>query len=92
MHTLVTLIELAFSVYVAIILIQVALTWLIAFEVVNATNPQAQNLMRLLERATDPLYKPLRKYIPPIGGIDITPIVVLIILAVLKNILVDLLI
>ena len=34
--------------------------------------------MQLLKKLTDPVYKPLRKYIPPIGGIDITPLIVII--------------
>ena len=65
------------TVYSWIIVINVLISWLIAFEVINVRNPQAQNLVALLEKATEPVYRPLRKYIPPIGGIDITPIVVL---------------
>lgn len=67
----------AIDIYIGIIIIQVAVSWLINFEVINAGNAQAQNLVRLLQRATDPVYKPLRKYVPPIGGIDITPIIVI---------------
>ena len=67
----------AIDIYIGIIIVQVAVSWLINFEVINAGSPQAKNLIRLLQKATDPVYKPLRKYIPPIGGIDITPIIVI---------------
>jgi YggT family protein len=64
------------NVYFYIIIASVIISWLIAFEVLNTSNPQAQNLVRLLNKATEPVYKPLRKYIPAIAGIDITPIIV----------------
>ena len=59
-----------------LIIAQVVVSWLIVFEVINIRNPQAANLVRLLERATAPVYRPLRRVIPPIGGIDLTPIIV----------------
>jgi YggT family protein len=85
---LVYLINLAIDIYIAIIVVQVAVTWLIAFDVINAANEQAQNLINLLKKMTDPVYKPLQKYIPPIGGIDITPLVVIILLCIIRSILI----
>lgn len=64
--------------YIFIIIIDVAVTWLIAFKVLDTNNEQARNLVALLKKLTDPVMKPVQKYIPPIGGIDITPIVVII--------------
>lgn len=65
------------EIYFYIIIAGVIISWLIAFEVLNARSPQAQNLIKLLNKLTEPVYKPLRKYIPPIAGIDITPIIVI---------------
>ena len=70
------------------LLIVIAVSWLIAFDVINARNPQADKLLRLLDRATEPVYKPLRKFIPPIGGIDITPIIVIFGIVLLENLIV----
>ncbi|MBL4804532.1 MAG: YggT family protein [Alphaproteobacteria bacterium] len=84
MGALIFLINLAFDIYMIIIILQVAISWLIVFDVINTNNEQAQNLIKLLKKATDPVYKPLRKYIPPIGGIDITPIIVLLGLSVVR--------
>lgn len=89
--TLIYLIDVLFKIYVFIIIAQVAVSWLIAFEVINTNNQQARNLVELLNKATEPVYKPIRKYIPPIGGIDITPIIVLIGLQILKHIIIGLL-
>ncbi len=88
MGMLVYLINLAIDIYIAIIVVQVIVTWLIAFDVINATNEQAQNLVALLKKLTDPVYKPLQKYIPPIGGIDITPLVVIILLCIIRSIVI----
>lgn len=88
MYTLVHLLNLAIDVYILIIILQVAVSWLIIFEVINAAHPQAQNLLEVLRRATDPVYKPLQKYVPPIGGIDITPLVVILGLSLVQRILI----
>ena len=84
-------ISLAFDIYIGIIIVQVAVSWLIIFDVINSKNEQAQNLIGLLQKATDPVYKPLRKYIPPIGGIDITPIIVILGLSLIRSMILGLL-
>ena len=73
------------DIYFWIIIISVVISWLIAFDVVNARSEQAQNLIRLLNKATDPVYRRLRKFIPDIGGIDITPMIVIFALVLLQN-------
>ena len=72
-----------------IIIIQVVLSWLITFEVINIRNPQAANFVRLIDRITAPVYKPLRKLIPPIAGIDITPIIIIFAIYLLKSLVVS---
>lgn len=68
-----------------IIIIQVVLSWLIMFEVINIRNPQAANFVRLIDRITAPVFAPLRKVVPPIAGIDITPIIVIFAIYLLKS-------
>ena len=92
MGLIVYLISLAVDIYVGIIIIQVVVHWLIAFDVLKTNSPQARNLLDLMKRLTDPIYRLLQKYIPPIGGIDLTPIVAIIGLNLLKNILIGVLI
>lgn len=73
------------DVFFWIIIAQVVLSWLLAFDVVNIKNTQARNLIMLIGRVTDPVYKPLRKFIPPIAGIDLTPIIVIFAISLLKQ-------
>ncbi|MCB9982421.1 MAG: YggT family protein [Rhodospirillales bacterium] len=92
MNMLIQLISLAFDVYVLIIVLQVVVSWLIVFDVINTNNEKAQNLIALLKKATDPVYKPVQKFVPPIGGIDVTPIVVIFGLMILQSLITQLLI
>lgn len=73
------------DVFFWIIIVQVVLSWLVAFQVVNLSNPQAANFVRLIERVTAPVYNPLRKIIPPIAGIDVTPIAIIFAIYLLKQ-------
>lgn len=92
MPFLATLIGTAINIYIFVIILHVAVSWLIVFKVLNAENPQAQNLITLLKKLTDQVMKPVQKYVPPIGGIDITPIVVIIALQLLNSLLISLLV
>jgi len=86
MIILAQLISMAIQIYIFVIILQIAVSWLVVFKVFDLENPQARNLVNLLQKATDPVMKPVQKYIPPIGGIDLTPVVVIIGLQILSSI------
>jgi len=90
MYMIGNILLLALQIYSYIIIASVIVSWLVAFEVINPKNEQAQNLLRAIDKITAPVYKPLRKFIPPIGGIDITPIVVLFLIFILEQIVIQL--
>jgi len=85
METIVYLLQMALTVFYWIIILQIVISWLLAFDVINLRNPKAQNLIQLMNKITDPVYKPLRKFIPAIAGIDITPIIVIIGVILLRD-------
>ena len=70
-----------------IIVIQAVLSWLVAFNVINTTNNFVRSFLGALERITDPLYRPIRRVLPDFGGIDFSPIVVLILIAIVDRLL-----
>lgn len=76
------------SIVIFIVFAQVVIHWLIVFEVIRVRNPQAAQLVTTLNNFTEKMYRPLRRYIPPIGGIDITPVVVIIGLQILAEIII----
>ncbi len=89
---LISVISLAVSIYIWIIIADVALFWLANFNIINMQNEQAKNLVQLIRKATEPLFKRIRKYVPPIGGIDLTPIIAIIGLKLIESALISLII
>lgn len=67
------------------IIIQAILSWLIAFNVINTSSPLVAQMWQVLERLTEPLYRPIRKVMPDFGGIDLTPMVVLVLIMVIQG-------
>jgi YggT family protein len=70
-----------------IIIAQVILSWLFAFNVLNANSSGLRTFVDALDRITAPLYRPIRKVLPDFGGIDFAPLVVLILIQVLQILL-----
>jgi YggT family protein len=62
------------------IIISAVLSWLVAFDVINLRNRFVYNVSRFLEAVTRPILSPFQRIIPPLGGVDISPIFVILIL------------
>ena len=70
-----------------IIVIQAILSWLVAFNVINTYNNFVRSFLYALDRITAPLYRPVRRILPDFGGLDFSPIVVLLLIYVLRILL-----
>lgn len=70
-----------------IIIGQVILSWLLAFRVINPSSEGVRRFIHALERMTEPLYRPIRRVLPDFGGIDFSPMVLLILIAILRRLL-----
>jgi YggT family protein len=68
------------SLMVWAIIISAIMSWLTAFNVINLRNSAVASIQRILETLTAPVLAPLQRFIPPIGGLDITPVFALLIL------------
>lgn len=66
---------------------QAILSWLVAFNVINTHSDFVRSLLYGLDRLTQPLYRPIRRILPDFGGIDFSPIVVLLLIHVLRILL-----
>src|SRR5215218_9583474 len=71
-----------------IIVVQVILSWLVAFNVVNLHQSVVRSLYNGLERVTAPIYRPIRKILPDFGGLDFSPMVIILLIYVLRILLV----
>ena len=84
---LVDIADLLLSVLTWIIIGQVILSWLLAFNVLNTSSQGVRTFALALERITAPLYRPIRKILPDFGGLDFSPLVILILIQVIKKLL-----
>ncbi|MBI2717270.1 MAG: YggT family protein [Rhizobiales bacterium] len=78
MNPILWLILTVLDIYFWIVLAAVVMSWLIAFNVINGSNPYVRQVAMALRRLTEPLLAPIRNLLPDLGGIDVSPIVLLI--------------
>lgn len=84
MHAVFWLIETVLGIVKWIVIIQVIMSWLISFNVVNLYQPLVRQIWDGLERLTEPMYRPIRQFLPNLGGLDLSPLIVLIIVYFLQ--------
>jgi YggT family protein len=85
--TIIQILQVLLDVVWWIIFVQFVLSLLMTFNVINMSNQFVRSLYSGLERLTEPMYRPLRRVLPNMGGIDFSPMVVLITIAILDIIL-----
>ena len=72
--------------YFKIVVVEVVLHWLIHFKVLEVSNKYAKKVMEFLEIATHPVYEKIRAKLPPIGGFDISPFVLMLALLFVERV------
>ena len=82
------LIDTVIDLYIIVVLAQVVLSWLVTFNVVNTRNRFVYMIGDFLHRATDPVLKPIRRVLPSLGGLDISPIVLILGLFFVRRLLI----
>jgi len=71
--------------YMYIVIAAVILSWLIAFNVINTRNQFVAMIADFLYRLTEPVFRPIRSMMPNLGGIDFSPLIVLLIIYVIER-------
>ena len=77
------------NIFVWLIILQVVLSWLIAFNVINTSNRFVYMVGDFLYRITEPVMRPIRRILPSLGGIDLSPLVLLLLLFFAQRLLVE---
>lgn len=88
--TLLSVIDLLIKILVAIFIVQMVLSLLVAFNVVNTYNEFVRRLMYALDRVTEPVLRPIRRFMPDLGGLDFSPMVLILGLIILQKVLMGL--
>ena len=83
--TLLWIFDTVIGLYIFVLFLSVIANWLIAFGVLSTRNDLVRSLVNFLDALTEPVFRRVRRVVPPIGGFDLSPIIVFIILYALKN-------
>lgn len=87
MDALINTLIYALSLYWWVIIASAIFSWLYAFNVVNPRNQVVGTIGNMLYRLTEPVLRPIRRYMPDLGGVDISPIIVLLVIFFLQQFL-----
>jgi YggT family protein len=79
------IVDMILQILVWIIIVQVILSWLVAFNVINTSSNFVRTVLDGLDRLTAPLYRPIRKIMPDFGGIDFSPIVLILAIQIVRR-------
>lgn len=77
MQSFLAIFNLALDLVFWVIILQAVLSWLVAFDVINLRQRVVYQIWSTLNRLTEPLYRPIRRLLPDMGGIDLSPLVVI---------------
>lgn len=78
MNPFLWLVDTVITLYIWMLIASAILSWLVAFNVVNTRNPIVSNIGEFLYRVTEPLLRPIRSVMPNLGGIDVSPVILII--------------
>jgi YggT family protein len=88
MRSILYVILIVLDLYIWLLIAAAVLSWLVAFNVVNARNQFVAMVGDFLYRITEPLLRPIRNMLPSLGGIDVSPVVLILIIILIKDIIV----
>lgn len=87
MYAFIWLIDTLISLYIWLLIASAILSWLVAFNVINTRNRFVYLLGDFLYRVTEPALRPIRRVLPNLGGLDISPVLLILLLLFLQNLL-----
>jgi YggT family protein len=88
MIPLLDFIAMVITLYMWVLIISAILSWLIAFDVINRRNQVVYMIADSLYRITEPALRPIRRNIPDLGGIDISPVILILVLIFLRDVVI----
>ena len=91
MKSIFLLVDSVINIYIWLIIINVILSWLVSFNILNTQNRFVFAILNATHQLTDPVLNKIRKFIPNLGSIDISPVVLILLLIFIRNFLFELL-
>ncbi|MCE4223456.1 YggT family protein [Methylobacterium sp. C25] len=92
MNALLWLFNTIIQLYIYILIASAVLSWLIAFNVVNVRSPVVSQIGEFLYQVTEPVLRPIRNFLPNLGGVDVSPVILILLLLFVQKLVTDLVI
>ena len=89
MYAVITLIDQIINIYIWTLLIYIGVGWLVAFRIVNPWQPIVRMMTDVLARIHEPLLSQVRRFLPDLGPVDISPIVLFLAAQLIRNLLIS---
>ena len=89
MRALLEVILIALQLYTYLIVASAIMSWLVAFNVVNTRNDVVRSIWTFLDAVTEPALRPIRRILPNLGGIDISPVILILLIIFIQKLIVD---
>ncbi len=87
MYALLWLFDTVVQLFIYVLIASAVLSWLVAFNVVNVRNPIVAQIGEVLYRVTEPVLRPIRNLLPNLGGVDISPVILILLLLFVSRLL-----
>lgn len=88
MRAVLDIVLIVLQLYIYLLIAQAVLSWLIVFNVVNVRNPVIAAVGEFLYRITEPLLRPIRARMPNLGGLDVSPVILILIIILIERLIV----
>jgi YggT family protein len=86
MHALLGFIAMVITLFIWVVIISAIMSWLIAFDVVNRRNRAVYTIADAMYRLTEPALRPIRRILPDLGGVDISPVILILGLIFIRDV------
>ena len=87
MRAILEVVLLALNIYKTVIIASAVMSWLVAFNVVNIRNDLVRSIWNMLNAVTEPALRPIRRYLPNTGGVDISPVVLFLVILLIERVI-----
>ena len=88
MRAILDIVLLVLQIYIWLLIASAVLSWLVAFNVVNTRNQVVATIGDFLYRITEPVLRPIRGAMPNLGGIDVSPVILILLILLLENVII----
>lgn len=89
MRALLEIILMALQLYIYLIVASAILSWLVAFNVINTRNELVRSIWNFLDAVTQPALRPIRNILPNLGGVDISPVILILLIIFIQKLIQD---